>query len=184
MSRYSEKMDFGVARRSEARHIVNEYARFLGEIGTEKLSNLPAGEPLEEVLEALRDDLDTPKAIAALRPSRLKEKYPVQWLMDNMNRVYASQKLLGFDFANSLMTKAAASQRDEQFGRYTQASEDFVRVLEAANKIDAARSVKDYEEADRIKALLIGAGVEVQITKEGTKATPLDNFDPSKLEDL
>ncbi|MBL3564396.1 cysteine--tRNA ligase [Rhodovulum sulfidophilum] len=46
----------------------------------------------------------------------------------------------------------------------------------------AAMDSKDFSEVDRLKALLIGAGVEVRMSKAGIELLPGAGFDPAKLE--
>ena len=48
-------------------------------------------------------------------------------------------------------------------------------------RVSAIKS-KDFAEVDRIKAKLIGAGVEVQMRKDGVQLTAPPGFDPSSLE--
>jgi len=46
----------------------------------------------------------------------------------------------------------------------------------------AAMDSKDFSEVDRLKALLIGAGVEVRMSKAGVELLPGAGFDPARLE--
>ena len=41
---------------------------------------------------------------------------------------------------------------------------------------------KDFTEVDRIKAALVAAGVEVQMSKDGVKLTAPPGFDRAQLE--
>ncbi|MEP1766537.1 MAG: cysteine--tRNA ligase [Sulfitobacter sp.] len=47
-----------------------------------------------------------------------------------------------------------------------------------------AMETKDFSEVDRVKTMLLAAGVQVQMSKEGVALTPTPDFDPSKLEAL
>ncbi len=47
-----------------------------------------------------------------------------------------------------------------------------------------AMASKDFSEVDRVKALLLAAGVEVQMGKSGVSLSPRADFDPAKLEAL
>ena len=47
-----------------------------------------------------------------------------------------------------------------------------------------AMASKDFSEVDRVKALLLAAGVEVQMGKAGVSLSPRPDFDPAKLETL
>ncbi|MFD2738719.1 cysteine--tRNA ligase [Sulfitobacter aestuarii] len=48
----------------------------------------------------------------------------------------------------------------------------------------AAMQSKDFAEVDRIKAALLAAGIEVQMSKIGVKLSASPNFDPAKLDAL
>ncbi len=43
---------------------------------------------------------------------------------------------------------------------------------------------KDFAHVDRIKVMLVGAGVEVKMSKDGVVLTPTAAFDADKLEAL
>ena len=58
----------------------------------------------------------------------------------------------------------------------------FQRSLEAARSV--AMQTKDFSGVDQIKNMLIGAGVQVQMSKEGVEVIAGPNFDPTKLEAL
>jgi cysteinyl-tRNA synthetase len=95
------------------------------------------------VLEALADDLNTPKAIAELHALHSK---------GDTQAVNATLRALGF------------SQRPQS---RRQVDEQKVNALiEARN---AARKAKNFKEADRIRDELNAMGVEIEDSKDGTK---------------
>jgi cysteinyl-tRNA synthetase len=49
---------------------------------------------------------------------------------------------------------------------------------------ETAMATKDFSAVDALKAALLDAGVEVQMSKEGVTLSPKPEFDPSKLEAL
>jgi len=49
---------------------------------------------------------------------------------------------------------------------------------------EEAMQSKDFSEVDRLKAALMAAGVEVQMSKTGVNLQPAAGFDPAKLERL
>ncbi|MEP5730246.1 MAG: cysteine--tRNA ligase [Sulfitobacter sp.] len=55
------------------------------------------------------------------------------------------------------------------------------QLSEARN---AAMQTKDFAEVDRLKSVLVGLGIEVQMGKDGVKLTAPSGFDPSVLEAL
>ncbi len=97
----------------------------------------------QPVLEALSDDLNTPKAIAELHALHGK---------GDALAVGSTLRALGF-------AKRPQSQRkvDEQ---------KVVALIDARN---AARKAKNFKEADRIRDELTAMGIELEDTKDGTK---------------
>jgi cysteinyl-tRNA synthetase len=43
---------------------------------------------------------------------------------------------------------------------------------------------KDFAQVDQIKTMLLAAGVQVKMSKEGVSLTPTPDFDAAKLEAL
>ncbi len=107
------------------------------------------------VLAALKDDLNTPKAIARLHeiaksgnPADLKQ----------------SANFLG------LLNAAPTASADLSA---------WAEQLSAAR--DAAMHSKDFAPVDLLKSKLLAAGVEVRMSKQGVDLVPGPSFDPSKL---
>jgi cysteinyl-tRNA synthetase len=97
----------------------------------------------QPVLEALLDDLNTPKAIAELHALHGK---------GDILAVGSTLRALGF-------AKRPQSQRkvDEQ------------KVVALIDVRNAARKAKDFTESDRIRDELTAMGIELEDTKDGTK---------------
>ena len=97
----------------------------------------------QPVLEALSDDLNTPKAIAELHALHGK---------GDVSAVGSTLRALGF-------AKRPQSQRkvDEQ---------KVVALIDARN---AARKAKNFKESDRIRDELTAMGIELEDSKDGTK---------------
>jgi len=184
LSHYRDVVDFGVQRRHEARVIVAEFARILGARGSDTLAGLQAGEPLDEVVAALRDDLDTVSAIAALRRRSLNERYGASERVDLLPRIFASQLLLGFDLRKNVAAIDSARNADGMLGAVSKAIETVDLIEELRERMTAAREAGNFADSDRIRDALVEAGAEVSISKEGIKITRLPNFDLSKLEAL
>ncbi|MGJ8545224.1 MAG: cysteine--tRNA ligase [Sulfitobacter sp.] len=47
-----------------------------------------------------------------------------------------------------------------------------------------AMETKDFSQVDRLKTMLLAAGVQVQMSKDGVALTPTADFDPAKLEPM
>jgi cysteinyl-tRNA synthetase len=133
--------------------------------------------PSEEFLEAMHDDLNTPRAIAELHHLLKVSRGAASELAGRMARpgailqgsefsaaeqLYAGLKFLGIDIANydrDWMRKQAFS----------------VVAPELKNKIDAliaernaARKAKNFKESDRIRDELAAMGVVLKDSKDGT----------------
>lgn len=184
LSHYRDPMDFGVARRHEARALAKELAQKLGGNGTVALTNLKPKDPLPEVVEALADDLDTNKALRLLRRRPLNDRYGPDGVVERLSNIYASQLMLGIDFKSSAIAQDAARENDELRGVIASAIGVIELLREFESRIDAARAARDYSLADEIREALLGVGVEVKTTKEGTRLSRLPNFDREKLKDL
>ena len=191
LSHYRDQMDFGVPRRQEARAVVTELAEILGKYGTVALKKLNHGlqlQPLDEVVDALANDLDTSKAIGLLRRRSLARRYsPSEELTPtHLQRIFDSQRLLGFFLAKTDTTADAAKNADRELASIGEIfnmvfdSADHIDRLEAA--IDEARSRKDFARADALKKQVVESGARVEIGPIGTKITRLPNFDAAKLE--
>ncbi|WP_195820438.1 cysteine--tRNA ligase [Roseobacter sp. MH60115] len=184
LSHYRSVMDLGVQRRHEAGVVVNEFARGLGRGGLASLHLLEETDALPEVLSALKDDLDTPRAIAAIRKHLKALPADPDARVAELAKNYSSQLLLGFDLKASVTAEDAARARDERRGVFTKVfgTVDAVQLL--VDQLDQARAEKNFEEADRLRSGLVDAGVIVKNTPSGTKWERQSNFDPGKLEAL
>ncbi len=121
-----------------------------------RTSDVPAVEPdsatLEAFCAAMDDDLDTPKATALL--------------FDTVRQANAA---LDADDGRAPALVAAANEIADTFGLQLRAASDVPDdVAERATALDRARSDKDFELADTIRAELQAAGWTVETTKAGT----------------
>jgi cysteinyl-tRNA synthetase len=114
-------------------------------------------------LDALRDDLNTAGAI-----SRLHELASAGQFAE-LKACYALLGLLSDE--DSKWVNNAGVQLD-----------DWTRILSEAR--EAALQTKDFTEVDRLKALLVEAGVQVQMSKDGVSLGAGPEVDISKLEAL
>jgi DeoR/GlpR family transcriptional regulator of sugar metabolism len=165
----------------EADRSVGKLAGMLGARGVTSLECLTAGQPIGEVVAALGDDLNTRKALDALQPAAVRESLREED-EDYLARIYASQLLLGFDLRDHPEARVAAERHDVLIGIIQTQSGDLLRAKALAAKLDAARRAKNFPEADRLRKVLMEAGLEVRTGPEGTMVLPLSGFDPGKLE--
>lgn len=119
--------------------------------------------PPATVVEALADDLNTPRAITELH--QLSQA-------DDAASLRAGLQFLGL-MGDSAPAWAAAPEVD--LSAYEK------RLFEARQ---VAMESKDFTELDRFKGALVAAGIEVRMSKAGVELIPGPGFDPAALEDL
>ncbi|MEX0318256.1 MAG: cysteine--tRNA ligase [Ruegeria sp.] len=153
---YRKPMDWTEKKRGDAQKELGKWHRMKG-------ANVPGAIP-PQILEALADDLNTPKAIAELR--KLADKGDIPGLL-------AGMEIMGLRTVSSEMLDLI-KESERQLLDEAQANFASVREL--------AKQTKDFVELDRLKASLIDAGVEVRMSKEGVELLPGPGFDASKLE--
>ena len=133
----------------------------------DKSSDLPS--PNEAMIDALANDLNTPEAL------RIFQADARALNADNRSdalQIIANGKLLGFFETGWRPTNIAQPDTLAMFRKQ----------LEQARK--DALETRNFVQVDQLKSMLIGAGVEVRMSKEGVVLLPTAHFDPSKLEAL
>ena len=164
---YRKPMDWTEKKRAEAEKIIFGWLA--------QYSDFEAGDPDQEVIDAIADDLNTPKALARLHQLAKTGEYPA---------LLASLNLLGFEKPSAeRMAMIGASRLG---GFLDQIVESNLRTLE--QKLHetrvAAMETKDFSSVDALKTALTDAGVQVRMSKDRVELEPGPGFDPSKLEDL
>ena len=153
---YRQPLDWTDAKAEEAETVLRRW-RTLVE-GVE-----PSPRVAETVVSALADDLNTPRAVAALHELAGAE---------DAEALAASAGLLGL-LQSDMGDWAAAPEAGE-------ATAARIEALLADRA--AARKQRDFARADLIRDGLAAAGVEVKDTPQGSEWTLEPGFDPSKLE--
>ena len=184
LSHYRSTMDLSAKRLHEASMAVADFARMLGRGGDEVRKSLKYTKPLEEVVAALSDDLDSVSAVIAIREAAKNIPSDRDARRTRILQLYSSQRLLGFDLKDSPTTIDVARDKDELSGVVHRAVSEVLYLPAIASRINEARKERNYAEADRLRDALLAAGVEVKITHKGVETTRLPHFDPSKLEAL
>ncbi|MEQ6248250.1 cysteine--tRNA ligase [Sulfitobacter sp. HNIBRBA3233] len=152
---YRKPMDWTEKKRDEAEKTLRKwYALAITE---------DAGRPDDLLMELLSDDLNTAGAIAHLHrlagagdAAALRAGLQLLGLMGGLIPEWAAQK--AFDLT------------------------DYEAFLSDARV--TAIETKDFTHVDRIKKMLMDAGVEVQMSRDGVVLTPTPAFDAGKLEAL
>ena len=130
---YRQPIDFTVRALQEADRALADFGKACGEV--------KGSAPGPDFLEAMADDLNTPKALAALYALR-----------GDPPTLRASLTLLGIE-ATASESAAPALPPDAE------------ELLAQRRK---ARAAKDWKESDRLRDALAGLGVAVKDNKDGT----------------
>ena len=146
-------MDWTEKKRREAEKTLSQWQEM-----TCDLTNQFA--PDENFVEQLRDDVNTPGAIARLH--ELAKQGAAESLKASLDLLGVNPSLFGTRVSVDLTHYAVELQ-----------------VLRLA-----ARETKDFSEVDRVKSMLIAAGAEVRMAGGAVDVVPTSDFDPTKLEAL
>lgn len=141
----------------------------------ELVANSEPTVPDDRVIDALCDDLNTPKAISEIH--RLRNEVVHQRVSPGV--LHASMRLLGqFSFQPSVGSLA--------WGQYTE--EQHQAAMELAHRWMQLRINKDFVSADALKQEASEHGIELMVVKQdgrqAAKAKIRRAFEPSKLEAL
>ncbi|MRU14441.1 cysteine--tRNA ligase [Roseovarius sp. A21] len=161
---YRKPMDWTAEKAREAEATLRKWMAYS--------QDFRPGHPDEQVVEALADDLNTPKAISRLHELAGKGDYEA---------LYGSLAFIGIDppeFYKWVEMQSANLRETADSGLISDWE------LKLLNARQAAMDTKDFSEVDRLKAVLVEAGVEVRMSKEGVELIPGAGFDPAKLEGL
>jgi cysteinyl-tRNA synthetase len=144
---YRSPIDFTMKALEEARRTLDDWYWFAGETR--------GSEPAKNVIEALSDDLNTPKAIAELHALRNAAQKADGF--DAHQEFVATLKFLGFlgESADSWASKRRAS-----------AGIDVARIEALVAERLTARNAKNFAESDRLRDELVALGVTIKDAKD------------------
>jgi cysteinyl-tRNA synthetase len=134
----------------------------------------------QEVVDALCDDLNTSMAVTHLvslgksLEGSSRDSLTSAKVEEAQKRLIAGCALLGID-----LFSYAAMEVDQ-----TEKAGLEYFALSLAYERNLAKETKDFSEVDRLKAVLVAAGIEVRMSKEDIELVPGPDFDPAKLEGL
>ena len=134
---YRQPIDWTVAGLNEAERVLQDWSAFV--------DGAPEGDVPQAVIEALADDLNTPKLLAALHTLRKAGR---------VSELRGSLSFLGID----LLAKEAVELSEKEIGDIE------ARIAER----NAARARKDWKGADRIRDELLASGIQLKDNKDGT----------------
>jgi cysteinyl-tRNA synthetase len=154
------------------------------------------GEVPKEFVDALADDLNTPRAIAVLHKLAKEGRAEGLWAAIRFLGlgviVAARGHAVGAGAATAIgetivhgsaeVSGEAGVEVDNNQADFTSAETELINDLLIKRK--DARKQKNYQEADRIRDALIVAGVDVRDTPQGPTFRRTSDFDAAKLEGL
>jgi cysteinyl-tRNA synthetase len=151
---YRQPMDWTIRGLQESDKVRQNWVDILGKYQTSFAdSDLPSG----EALEALCDDLNTPRVIAELhRLASLRD-------LSSAQQLHQSLKLLGLVSLGSFTRAEKSENVRASFGADERQRIDTLLDLRAA-----ARKSKNFKESDRIRDELLAMGVRVKDNPDGT----------------
>ncbi len=190
---YRQKLDFtdeALAAAREGSRRLGEFATRLGEVtrgvrvsGTTDAFDQLATRLDDEFAAAMNDDLNTPRALAALFESAVEgnrlldggaapgEGFPSSWQRATavLQVVPAESSRVRVDAAGNAEGRASASGTVTVGDAYPdgEASQQAWATAWASRRV-AAKQARDFAEADRIRALLAEHGWEVRDNRDGT----------------
>ncbi len=165
MTHYSKPMDWTEEKQVGAELKLADFIELIERYGD--ISIARALPPLDAIIEALGDDLNTHAALTGL--TALAGVADGTQLATNI----AFLGILSFE------------QIEAQVDRLRRQKERLRPLAERLqSEREQAKLTKDFSRVDALKSLLLDAGVNVQMSKEGVVLEPGHSFDPAKLEAL
>lgn len=162
-SHYRQGLDWNEKIIYQAEKLLNKLYKILEE-NSELLSN-DNTKVDDEVLNAMSDDLNTPKAISVL--NSLAKEYPLlagSQRINCINKIKSSGQLLGI-----------LHQDPKTWFSKDTSHMDVVLIEKLMAKRNEAKLSKNYVEADSIRQQLFSMGVEIFDSKDGSEWKPLSS---------
>ena len=186
---YRKPMDWTEKKREDAENLLRKIGVYLARDDFQKpVYSKQHVKPPQEFVEALANDLNTSLALSLVGKYLKEDKEP---------ELYASLCLLGFypDAIEARYGNFRLSAFENDHGKSVSVSTLGVVVgpnsddlIKFANRFreerEMAKLSKDFSKLDVMKKVLIAAGLEVRMSKDGVELVPGPDFDPSKLEGI
>ena len=151
---YRQPLDFTERALDEASMALHAFHFFA--------SVLPAPRASDEFLQAMADDLNTPRAIAELHRLQKNAKGTPALFSEAAGQLASGLSFLGFNIKDYDPEWLQKQVRAKKIGDHTAQIENLIAAR------DAARIRKDWTESDRIRDELAKMGVVLKDTKDGT----------------
>ena len=162
-SHYRQGLDWNEKIIYQAEKLLNKLYKILEE-NSELLSN-DNTKVDDEILNAMSDDLNTPKAISVL--NSLAKEYPLlagSQRINCINKIKSSGQLLGI-----------LHQDPKTWFSKDTSHMDVVLIEKLMAKRNEAKLSKNYVEADSIRQQLFSMGVEIFDSKDGSEWKPVSS---------
>ena len=162
-SHYRQGLDWNEKIIYQAEKLLNKLYKILEE-NSELLSN-DNTKVDDEILNAMSDDLNTPKAISVL--NSLAKEYPLlagSQRINCINKIKSSGQLLGI-----------LHQDPKTWFSKDTSHMDVVLIEKLMAKRNEAKLSKNYAEADSIRQQLFSMGVEIFDSKDGSEWKPVSS---------
>ena len=162
---YRKPMDWTAEKAAGAESKLDDYIKSVAQYGDLEAARSTA--PMDEIVQALADDLNTHAALGRLD--------------------HLANHAMGTELAANLVFLGLFSfeELEARVAQLQSGKDGLAPLAERLGQVRAAAMAsKDFSEVDRLKSALLKAGVEVRMSKEGVELVPGPNFDPSRLEGL
>ena len=170
---YRKPMDWTAARAEQAWETLKNWRK-----GT---SGVVPSQPIETIVDALADDLNTSKALTELMNLHSRLELASVGGTNFLGEFESSAEMASAFLASANLLGLLTSD----LGGWEVSSVDLSSYADALFALRAtAMDTKDFSAVDAMKTALLNAGVEVRMSKTGVELEPGPNFDPSKLEGL
>ena len=162
-SHYRQGLDWNEKIIHQAEKLLNKLYKILQDSGELLKNNNTSVDG--EILSAMSDDLNTPKAVSVL--NSLAKEYSLLTGSEKtncINKIKSSGQLLGI-----------LQQDPEAWFLKDTSHMDVVLIERLMAQRNEAKSLKNYSEADSIRQQLITMGVEIFDTKDGSEWKPVSS---------
>jgi cysteinyl-tRNA synthetase len=180
---YGKPMDWTERKAEEAEKTLWKWAIAVEENRMSISTDWP---PSEAVVEALADDLNTPRAFSemhALYESWRRRRDPNALFLLSTSADFLGLNLQKYYFEQS--KNHPASVQVQRRGNILLENEaDYELIEQLLARRSEAKAKKDWSKADQIRDGLQRAGVTVKDGPDGTEWEVQQDFDPAKLETL
>ncbi len=173
---YRKPMDWTEKKREEAERTLEGWKELI-DLERDAVARLFVGDnPPQAVVDALANDLNTSLALTEVRKVAQFSKTSVEGKVE----LAEALSFLGFDFMHSTKITFGTSL-EKIVGDRVDLEELEAKLWEVRSR---ALQTKNFDEVDRMKAILLNAGIEVRMSKDSVTLDITHDFDPAKLEAL